>query len=165
MTINSYGALLLAASLVLGACSGDDGESDADAAPPLFDPDFRETYTLARMCRNSTSHELHKVQVWASPEAAEAYLVQEGEMPVGSVLLKEEFDFADAACEGEVLRRTLMLKLPEGEGPAEQLGWHWVDYEADGTIASENHSLCWGCHDDCDGELDRLFDDTCAALD
>ena len=164
------GALLAGASLLFCACSGDDDGGGADAAPtadavPPFDPDYRDTYVLARNCRNSASHDLHKILVWAAPEGADDYIAQEGELPVGMVLLKEEFDFADTECEDEVVRRTTMRKLPAGQGPEEQLGWHWVEYEADGSIATENHSLCWGCHDDCDGEPDRVYDDTCAVPD
>lgn len=87
-------------------------------------------------------------------------------MPVGAVLLKEEYDFADTACEDEVVRRTVMVKLPaDADAPPEQLGWHWAEYEADGSLATENDSRCYGCHDDCDGEPDRVFDDTCAVRD
>ena len=164
------GSLLLGASLFMGACSGDDDGADPDATPPadaigpIFDPDYRDTYTQARSCRNSASHDLHRIVVWASPDAAPAYVPQEGEMPVGSILLKEEYDFADTNCEDEILRWTLMKKLPEGQGE-DTLGWWWQDLEADGTVSSENHSLCYGCHDDCDGEPERVFDDTCAVLD
>jgi hypothetical protein len=168
MRKTTLGPLLLGASLVMAACSGDDaGGADAsppaDAEPPLFPDDYRDSWVLSRDCRSSTSHDLHKILVWADPDAAAIYNAQEGELPVGAVLLKEEFDFGDIECEGEVIRRTVMKKLPaDSDAPAEQLGWYWADYEADGTVASENHSLCYGCHDDCDGEPGRVFDDTCA---
>ncbi len=164
------GPLLLGASLVMGACSGDDASAadatpPADAAPPLFPEDYRDSFTLARDCRNSTSHDSHRILVWASPDAAAAYLSQEGEVPVGGVLLKEEYDFGDVACEDEVLRRTAMKKLPpDADVPPEHLGWYWADYEDDGSLKSENDSHCWGCHDDCDGNPDVVFDDTCAVL-
>ena len=164
MTKKWWGPLLLGASLFVGACSGDDDgdQPDADAAPPLIDPGYRETYVMARGCRNSASHDLHKIVVWASPDAADAYIPQDGVMPVGSILLKEEYDFADTNCEGEVIRFSVMKKLESGAAP-EFFDWYWAAYEADGvTQRSENDSRCYGCHDDCDGEPDRLFENTCA---
>jgi Flp pilus assembly protein TadD len=107
-----WGRLLLAGFLFVGACSGDDDGARVDATPeidaaPPYPPDYRDTYVMARNCRNSTSHELHRIVVWAAPEGADAYIAQEGERPEGMILLTEEYDFADDTCQDEVIRTTI----------------------------------------------------------
>ena len=145
------------------ACGGDDAPvEDPDAAAPLFPADYRDTYTMVRDCRPSASHEFHRILVWADPAAAGPYLERDAPFPVDSILLKEEFDSADVACEEEVLRRTIMKRLPAGEAPEEQLDWFWADFEPTGEVASTNDSLCWGCHDDCDGDPSVSYENTCA---
>lgn len=164
MTTMWWGRLLLGASLFVGACSGDDDgdQPDADAAPPVFPEDYRDSYVFARDCRKSASHDLNFIIVWASPDAADIYIPQEGVMPVGSVLLKEEYDLADTLCEDEVVRRSVMKKLEPGATAPELFDYYWASYEADGSLRNENDSRCYGCHDDCDNDVDRLFENTCA---
>lgn len=153
-------ALSLAA---VSACSDDSSDDpEPDAAPPLFPDNYRDTYTMVRDCRASTSHEFHKILVWADPTATVPYLERQEPFPVGAILLKEEFDFADTACEDEVLRRTVMKRLPEGEGDPDHLGWLWQDLEPTGEVVSVNDSLCYACHDDCDGDPTGSYENTCA---
>ena len=160
------GAALLGACLVTAAaCGGDDGPSDtpeADAAPPLFPENYRDTFTMVRDCRSSTSHDFHKIVVWADAAAAGPYVDRDAPIPEGAVILKEEFDIGDTACEDEVVEYAIMKRLAPGEAPEEHLDWFWQDLDADRNVTSTNDSLCWGCHDDCDGDPAAEFDHTCA---
>jgi hypothetical protein len=133
-------------ALALAAC-GDE---------PRFPDDYADTYTEVRDCRRSADHDLHYIRVLADPDALAPYRDRTGEFPVGSILLKEEYDFADGDCTGEILEWTVMQKT---DSPA-RLGWDWQRVDADRSIKTDNSSLCSNCHSNCtapDG-----FDSTCA---
>lgn len=156
--------------VVAGAagCSDDDGGSPVDAAPPdaaaepLFPVDYASTWTQVRDCRPSSSHDFHLIVIWADPEAAAPYLDREAPFPVGSVVLKEEYEIGDTECEGDIVQWTVMKRLEAGSAPDEQLDWHWQKVDELGQIVSENESRCFGCHDDCDGDPTDSYENTCA---
>lgn len=148
------GAALLAAGLACASLAGcDDPEPTADAAvdagtpdpEPVFPADFAERYSEARDCRNSHEHELRYIRVLVSPEAREPYaaLSPETPYPVGSTLVKEEYD--DDQCE-TLLGYTAYKKLPKGENPAGG-DWWWQKLDAERRVVEEGAPWrCINCH-------------------
>jgi hypothetical protein len=154
-------------ALVAGACSDDDGGgTDAappDAAPdPLFPADYASSWTQVRDCRSSSSHDFHLIVIWADPQAASPYLDRDADFPVGSVVLKEEFDLGDTECTGDIVQWTVMKRLEAGSAPAEQLDWFWQKVDDNRQVVSQNEARCFGCHDDCDGNPTDSYENTCA---
>lgn len=164
-------ALLAAVVLALaaaGGCSDDDGGPATDAAPPdagpapIYPADYASTYTMVRDCRPSSSHDFHFIVIWADPDAATPYLERNAPFPVGSIVLKEEYDIGDTECTGDVVEWAVMQRLEAGSAPDLQLDWFWQEVDEDGEVISENSSLCFGCHDDCDGDPTDSYENTCA---
>jgi hypothetical protein len=134
-------------AMALAAC-GDDA---------LFPADYADTYTEVRNCRRSSDHDLHYIRVLADPDALAPYRDRLAPFPVGSIVLKEEYDFADGDCTGPILEWTVMQKTAS----AARLGWHWQRVDADGAIKTDNSSLCSNCHSGCTPDVDG-YDATCA---
>lgn len=156
----------LAASVALGAAlsavsCGSDSE-DSPSVPPLFPADYVASFTEVRDCRSSTEHEFNRIRVLADLAALEPYQTRQGEFPVGAVVLKEEYDFSDTDCTGDVIRYTVMSRLPEGSSP-ETLDWQWQDVEPSRRVKTENDSLCIGCHTTCGVPPDG-FEGTCTVV-
>ena len=137
---------LLAVAAVLGAsCSG----SEEDSGPePVFPASYAASFSEVRDCRSSTEHDFMRVRVLADPAATGPYQGRDADFPVGSVVLKEEYDFADTSCSGDVVRWTVMQRLADGSAP-ETLDWYWQDVDASRRVISENASRCIGCHTGC----------------
>lgn len=137
------GLLLVAAGLLAG-CPGPN--------PPVFDPllpaDYADTYTEVRNCRSSGDHDLHNIRVLADPEALGPYTNRTDPFPVGSILVKEEYDFGDSDCSGDILRWTVMQRLEDGASP-ENLDWHWQDVDQDFSVQEDDPERCAQCHFDC----------------
>lgn len=151
-----------------GGCSDDDGGAPIDGAPadaapaPLFPADYAETWTKVRDCRSSSSHDFHLIVIWADAAAAGPYLDRDEPFPVGSVVLKEEFDLGDTECTGDIVQWAVMKRLEPGSAPALQLDWQWQEVDADREVVSQNDSRCYACHDDCDGDPADSYENTCA---
>lgn len=131
--------MLLAGALA--ACGGDD-------AVPAFPADYAATYQEVRDCRGSADHDLGQIRVLADPAARGPYLARDAAFPIGAVLLKVEYDFADPTCAGPITQWTVMQRLPDGGDP-QLLGWTWQRVDRDRRVVSENDSRCLGCHADC----------------
>jgi hypothetical protein len=154
-------------ALASGACGDDDGggpdAAPPDAAPdPLFPVDYRSSWTQVRDCRSSSSHDFHYILIWADPDAASPYLDRDADFPVGSVVLKEEYDLGDTECSGDIVQWALMKRLEPGSAPLEQLDWFWQKVDENRQVVSQNDARCFGCHDDCDGNPTDSYENTCA---
>ncbi|CAN5873715.1 hypothetical protein BH11MYX3_BH11MYX3_44850 [soil metagenome] len=134
--------------VVVAACS--------DGPDPVFPESYAATYTEVRDCRSSSDHDLHRITVLADPAALGAYQTRASAFPVGSVVLKAEYDFGDTSCTGPVIEWTVMQKL----GSPEDLGWVWQRVNADRSVETENDPLCIMCHSDC-GVAPDGYDGTC----
>lgn len=137
-------------TLALLAACGDDG-----GGSPVFPESWSSTYTEVRNCRSSSDHDLHRIRVLADPAALDPYR-NHTPFPVGAVVLKAEYDFADTSCTGPVIEWTAMQKL----ATPEDLGWVWQRVKADRSIDTENDPRCIQCHTDCGVPPDG-FDGTC----
>lgn len=122
-----------------------DGTSGPD---PVFPEDYASTYTEVRDCRaNGGSHDFNRIRVLAGPSALAPYRDREEPFPVGSVVLKEEYDPNDLDCAGEIVQWSAMERLPEGN--EDTLSWRWQQVDVSGTVMSENSERCIGCHAGC----------------
>lgn len=146
------GLLLLFAGLLTG-CPGPTPGVD------LLPADYADTYTEVRDCRSSGDHDLHNIRVLADPAALGPYLNRMDPFPVGSIIVKEEYDFGDSDCSGEILRWTIMQRLEEGESPPD-LDWHWQDVNQDFFVTEDNSERCAQCHFDC-GAATTSYMGTC----
>lgn len=151
-------ALCVGALLCAAACPGDDG--DGDGPEPAFPEDYESSYREVRDCRGSGDHDLHNIRILADPSAHPAYDGRAEPFPVGSVVIKEEYDFGDTRCSGEILQWTVMEKRPAGSSP-DTLDWRWQQVDASGRVVEEDGPRCIGCHQGCGVEPDG-YDWTCA---
>jgi len=133
----------------LAACGGDSTE-------PLFRADYAATYVQVRDCRSSGDHQLHKIRILADPAAVEAYTTRAAPFPVGAIVLKEEYDFGDTSCTGELLEWTVMQKLD-----ATNWSWQRVTAQREVTFLDEEPARCINCHVQC-GRAPDGHDGTCA---
>jgi hypothetical protein len=114
----------------------------------LFPANYATSYTEVRDCRSSTEHELANVRVLADPAALGPYQGRDADFPVGSIVLKEEYEFGDATCIGSIVRWTVMQRLAAGTSP-DTLDWAWQDVEASRRVKSVDEPRCIGCHTTC----------------
>lgn len=145
--------------LALCAACGDGGEEPIE---PLFPQNYAGSFDEVRDCRRSSDHDLHQILVLANSTAFSPYANRDEPFPPGSILLKEEREFGDEACEGEIISYAVMMKLEEGESP-DTLDWTWQRVRPDFTVQSQDESRCIGCHEACELPDGYLF--TCAAVD
>jgi len=122
----------------------------------VFPADYAATYTEVRGCRSSSDHDLHRIRVLVDPAAHDPYATRTAAFPVGSIVLKAEYDFGDTSCSGPVIEWTVMQKL----GTPEDLGWLWQRVAADRSVTTENDPLCITCHTSC-GVAPDGYDGTC----
>jgi hypothetical protein len=144
--------------LLAGACPGDD---DGDAgAEPLFPEDYAASYVEVRNCRGSGDHDLDNIRILADPDALEPYQARAVPFPAGAVVLKEQYDFGDTTCSGDLKLWTVMRKLEAGASP-ETLDWAWQTVDAERRVVDEDEPRCIGCHQEC-GVAPDGYDGTCA---
>jgi hypothetical protein len=128
--------------IVVAACGGDDD------AEPVFPADWAATYVEVRGCRASSDHDLNKIRVVADPAASAPYLARDQPFPVGAIVLKPEYDFADGACAGPITQWTVMRREAPGGAP-ELMDWTWQRVDLDRNVVSENDERCTACHASC----------------
>ncbi|HEY3500428.1 MAG TPA: cytochrome P460 family protein [Polyangiaceae bacterium] len=148
-------ATLLAVVLAAG-CSDD---PEPQAPPPPFPADYADSYAEVRDCRKSGDHDLSFVRILADPRAAAPYQNRSDPFPDGAVVLKEEYEFGDDTCSGEILQWTVMMKA---HAATAELGWKWQRVDAQRRVAEENPPRCQNCHIDCSGGSAIGYDYTCA---
>ncbi len=141
----------LAVLAALAACGGDD-------VAPSFPAAYATSYVAVRDCRRSSDHDLHFIRVLVEPAALQPYNDRVSPFPVGSVVLKEEYEFDDPSCAGEPVEWTVMVKT----SGTERLGWDWQRVEAGRSVVESNGASCYGCHEPCTGIGGAIgYDGTC----
>jgi hypothetical protein len=144
-----WGAVVLAVAAAAGlmvGCGGDDDDGGVETT--LFPASYADTYQEVRDCRKSGDHDLNQVRVLADPAALAPYQDRVDPFPEGAVVIKEEYDFADTTCSGELVQWTVMSRTAEGAAP-DQLDWHWQTVGPDRSVVDDNEVSCAGCHSDC----------------
>ncbi len=148
---------VLVAAGLLAAC-GDDGDEPSEEQP-AFPADYADSYTEVRDCRPSADHDLMNIRILADQAALDAYESRDEPFPEGAVVLKEEYDFGDDNCSGEIQQWTVMQKLPKGDN--DNLGWLWQRVDDERNITRTNDARCVGCHTGC-GVAPDGYEGTCA---
>lgn len=147
--------LALAVLVVAAACGDDAPENE-----PLFPADYAATYQEVRDCRRSGGeHEINYVRVLADPDALGPYTDRTTPFPPGAVVLKEEYDFTDSTCAGDIVQWSVMVKLDQGADPM-ALDWTWQRVDAERAVVDVNTAACAGCHEGCGFPPDG-YDGTC----
>jgi hypothetical protein len=154
--ISSFLFVGIAMSFV--GCGGEDPPPPTDNAP--FPLNYRDTYTEVRNCRSSGDHDLNKIRILADPPSLEPYMTRTMPFPVDSIVIKEEYEFADNDCTGPIKQWTIMKRLPTGSASS-MLDWHWYKVDKERTIVTENEPRCIGCHTACGNPPDG-YEGTCA---
>ena len=131
--------VLVAATAV--GCGDDGGE-------PVFPEDYLATYTEVRDCRaNGGSHDFNRIRVLADATGLAAYTDRVAPFPIGSVVVKEEYDPNDTTCSGDIMQWSVMQRLADGN--EDLLNWRWQRVGLGHTVISEDEPRCFGCHADC----------------
>jgi hypothetical protein len=146
---------------------------------PIFPADYRQTFAQVRDCRFSIEHGGVTIRVFANTTGASPYLREESPLPVGTVVVKEEFDAPDCGNDDDLLRWRVMRKEAPGFDP-EDGDWHWQWVEPDRSVRFDDKATCISCHRDPDclvrdymcteggtktrGDLDMVLEGLPAAL-
>jgi hypothetical protein len=152
-------SIVIAFVVTVVAC---DGDGDEPAVEPFFPADYDASYTEARPCMPSGDHDLNNVRILVDAAARVPYEERMQPFPVGAVLLKEEYDFGDTTCEGELTQWTVMRRLAEGTA-TDTLDWAWQQVDADRNVVSEDLPRCIACHTGCGVPPDG-YEGACAIL-
>jgi hypothetical protein len=150
-------AIMLAG--LAGAALGCPGEDEPEPEP-LFPEDYDASWVEVRDCRGSGDHDLNNIRILADPAALDPYDLRDALLPEGAIVLKEEFDFSDMTCSGDIKQWTVMRKLAAGSSP-DTLDWQWQQVDFDRHVVSEDLPRCIGCHTGC-GVAPDGHDGTCA---
>jgi hypothetical protein len=137
--------MLAAVNVALGG-----GCADATPSPtpspvqPVFPANYRETFVEVRNCRFSLEHGGVNIRVLANPTAAQPYLDNDNPLPVGSIVVKEEF--GGTGCDdANFLQWRALRKEAPGFDPADG-DWHWQWVNADRSVRFNDKSTCIACH-------------------
>ena len=117
----------------------------ASPAPtPIFPADYRSTFTEVRDCRFSIEHGGVNIRVLANAVAAQSYLNNANPLPVGSIVVKEEFNGTGCNDADFVRWRAMRKEAPGFDARDGDWRWQWV--ERDGSVLFNDKSTCIGCH-------------------
>ena len=111
---------------------------------PIFPADYAQSYVEVRDCRYSLEHGGIHIRVLTDPASAEAYEADASQLPVGSVVIKEEY--SDAECKpSELIRWRAMRKEAPGFD-VEDGDWHWQWVTPRREVVENTKTSCIGCH-------------------
>jgi hypothetical protein len=112
---------------------------------PIVPADYRTTFSEVRDCRNSIEHAA-TIRVWVNAIGAEAYLADENPLPVGTVVVKEEFAGANCTNDAELRVLSAMRKEPAGFDP-EANDWHFQELNFPSrSVRLDTKITCIECH-------------------
>ena len=141
-------ALLVPVALCALAACGEELPEYTHSSAALFDEDWRTQYTRVVTCKESPTHNVNHIETWVSADALEAYQDRTRTFPLGSVVLKAQYD--GPGCDDQEVAFTVMKKLVE-EPATELEHWDWQRVEADGSLGYDPVSpgFCGDCHTGC----------------
>jgi hypothetical protein len=146
--VKPHAALLLPLCATLLSCGPDE-----PAAPTSLVPSgYATTFVEVRGCRMTSEHTattpglvVSHIRVLTNPEAAAPYRANAARLPVGSLVVKEEY--ADPSC-SRLRAWTVMRKEPAGYDPPHN-DWRWQRVRAvdQAVLVDGRVSSCISCHD------------------
>jgi hypothetical protein len=121
------------------------GNGDGGATEPVFPANYREIFTEVRDCRFSIEHGGVMIRVLANEIAVAPYRSDANPLPVGSVLLKEEYTGTDCTDDRTLVRYSVMRKEAPGFDPGDG-DWHWQYVAPDRRVTDDRKTTCLPCH-------------------
>lgn len=117
---------------------------------PIYPADYRTSFTQVRDCRFSIEHDGVNIRVWANDIALAAYLAEADELPVGSVIIKEEF--AGGTCDSDDDLTLISAMRKEDPGfDSEDRDWHFQEVTpSDRRVVNNSKTDCTECHRTCE---------------
>ena len=147
----SISELISAVNVALAGCPIETPTPVPTATPtggvdPIFPADYRDTFIEVRDCRFSVEHGGVSIRVLANRLAAEPYLRDENPLPMGSIVVKEEYEGSDCRNAADLSRWRAMRKEAPGFDP-EDGDWHWQWVDAPSRrVRFDDKETCIGCH-------------------
>jgi sugar lactone lactonase YvrE len=111
---------------------------------PILPADYQASFVEVRNCRFSFEHGGVYIRVLTDPGSAELYQANASLLPVGSVVVKEEYSSGDCGT-GDLVRWRAMRKEAPGYDP-EDGDWHWQMLTPRREVAQDTKATCIGCH-------------------
>lgn len=124
--------------------AGVNARRDDCAVTPIFPAHYRETFSEVRNCRFSIEHGGVSIRVLASPLAVQPYLEEANPLPLGSIVVKEEYSGPECDLE-DLIRWRAMRKESPGFDPDDG-DWHWQWVESDRSVLLNDKTTCISCH-------------------
>jgi hypothetical protein len=130
------------------------GAAPGGQVEAVFPADYQATYSVVRDCRPTIEHaavsidgvSIDYIRVWANDIAAQPYLAEQDELPVGSVLIKEGYSGTDCAQDGTLNVVTAMRKEQPGFD-TDDGDWHWQLVSRDRRVVDDTKTTCIVCHE------------------
>ena len=111
----------------------------------IFPANYRTTFVEVRDCRNSIEHGA-TIRVWVNEVGANAYQADQDPLPVGTVVVKEEFGGDDCSNDDDLMFWSVMRKEPAGFDEQAR-DWRFQEVSAPGrTVTLDGKSTCISCH-------------------
>lgn len=120
-------------------------ENDNEGTAPVFPENYRESFTEVRNCRFSVEHAGFQIRVLANDVALAGYLSNQNPLPVGSILIKEEF--GAPTCDDDTLLDQFRVMRKEEPGFDPTAGdWHFQRVLVDRQVVEDSKDSCIACH-------------------
>lgn len=110
--------------------------------------DYVDIYMEVCGCWQSGDHDLYVIRVFVDFDVFGFYENCMDFFLVGFVVVKEEYDFGDVDCSGEVVRWTVMQCFEDGSALLD-LDWYWQGIDADFVVDEDNSARCVQCYQGC----------------
>ncbi len=134
---------------LMGVSMGMDCNGNMNGEEPIFPANYRDTYQLVRDCRNSIEH-ANQIRVWINDVGAAGYLADEDPLPVGTIVVKEEFAAGNCDDDNDLVFWSVMRKEQPGFD-ADNNDWDFREYSApDRAQLPTPKQTCIACHNDPD---------------
>jgi hypothetical protein len=127
--------------------------ASASPTPSPLATNFRATFVKVnrqRFASRGHSNERFDVDIFVNPEGQEAYNASTGDVPVGTTLVKEQFERnASGSATGERPASIMvMTKREAGYDPAHG-DWRWTALNSRGEVVADGKlDRCTQCHKD-----------------
>jgi streptogramin lyase len=148
----SISELIAAVNAALSGCPGVGTETPTSpptptpSITPIFPANYRSSFVEVRDCRFSIEHDSVAIRVLVNEIGADAYLNNANPLPVGSIVIKEEYDAPDCSNDADLARWRVMRKEAPGFDPEDNdWAWQWVD-APNRSVRFNDKSTCVGCH-------------------
>jgi hypothetical protein len=150
LRLSGIALLLAAVPVLLGQNCGAPpvGGDDDDAVEPLFPANYRTTFNMLEYgasgdCRFGVEHAA-TFRVWINDLGLEGYRNNATELPIGTIVIKEEFGGNSCDDPGDLDQWRVMRKDRQGADPG---SWSWQRVLANRSVVENTNTSCISCHE------------------